>query len=84
MLIRHSKYSQKYTPTNYFFGDFAHWVNFSIKKIIFIVLIISSTGRFRQTDNLQHRIEKYSNFMETTTNTKWWYYELHCHRVCWL
>jgi len=29
LLIRHSKYSailSKYTLTDYFFGDFAHWV----------------------------------------------------------
>jgi len=25
LLIRHSKYSEKYTLTDCFFGDFAHW-----------------------------------------------------------
>jgi len=31
-LIRHSCY-QKYTPTNSFFGDFAHWVISKFKLI---------------------------------------------------
>jgi len=26
LLIQHSKWCQKYTPTDCFFGDFTHWV----------------------------------------------------------
>jgi len=39
MLIRHSKYRpycQNYTPTDCFFGDFAHWVRFE-SSVVFKV-----------------------------------------------
>jgi len=38
LLIRHLKYSapycQKYTHTDRFFGDFAHWVEIKIKSAV--------------------------------------------------